>query len=93
MGAYLSTTNNSFDTVFAYEIRVQGRLDAAWSDRMEGMAIDVSAPPGGPPVTTLVGDLIDQAALAGVLDQLYAMRMTVLSVTRLEDAKPKEIDI
>jgi hypothetical protein len=37
-----------------------------------------------PPVTTLRGELGDQAALAGVLNTLYEMHLTVLSVKRLE---------
>jgi hypothetical protein len=34
-------------------------------------------------VTTLVGELPDQAALAGVLTKLYEMHLPVLSVMRL----------
>jgi hypothetical protein len=40
----------------------------------------------GCPVTTLCGELADQAALVGVLSQLYTMQMTMLSVERVEDA-------
>jgi len=36
------------------------------------------------PVTTLSGELGDQAALAGVLNMLYELHLTVLSVKRLE---------
>ena len=34
-------------------------------------------------VTTLCGELADQAALVGVLNQLYNLRVAVLSVTRV----------
>jgi len=37
----------------------------------------------GPPATTLSGELCDQAALAGVLNMLYELHLTVLSVKRL----------
>jgi hypothetical protein len=37
-----------------------------------------------PPVTTLEGELRDQAALAGVLNSLYELHLTVISVKRLE---------
>lgn len=73
-----------FDSPFTYEIRVQGRLAAEWSDRLEGMAIVVSVPEGALPETLLIGSLTDQAALAGVLDRLYALRLPVISVRRLE---------
>ena len=36
------------------------------------------------PVTTLIGELAAQAALAGVLDRLDSLRLPVLAVLRLE---------
>jgi hypothetical protein len=40
------------------------------------------------PVTTLVGRLRDQAALAGVLEALYNLHLPVLAVQCLEDQEP-----
>jgi len=37
----------------------------------------------GPPTTTLVGELRDQASLAGVLKTLYELHCAVLLVERL----------
>ena len=65
-----------------YEICVVGMLDDSWSDRLGGLAIMCSN--GGKkdekPVTTLTGPLIDQAALFGVLNALYDMRLPLISV-------------
>jgi len=36
------------------------------------------------PITTLEGELSDQAALAGVLNILYELHLSVISVKRLE---------
>jgi hypothetical protein len=69
-----------FDQPAAYQIRVQGRLDPDWSDRLAGMTIRLTAEEASPPVTTLQGDLSDQAALAGVLNTLYELHLSVLSV-------------
>ena len=63
-----------------YRIRVQGLLDASWSPRLGGMAISTTTTPEQGPVTTLVGVLLDQAALAGVLDVLYSLCLPVISV-------------
>ncbi len=63
---------------------MQGVLHAEWSSRLEGMAIVTRVPKDGVPVTSLTGELVDQAALAGVLDHLYSLRLPVLSVMRLE---------
>jgi hypothetical protein len=70
-----------FDEPATYRIRVSGQIRPDWSDRLEGMTIDLDTPDAGPPVTTLVGELSDQAALAGVLDTLYEfLHLPVLSV-------------
>lgn len=64
-----------------YRIRVQGVLDAVWSDRLGGLAIiDDRNTPDGRAVTLLYGRLRDQAALFGVLTTLYDLRLPILSV-------------
>ena len=47
------------------------------------MTITERSSEAAPPVTTLFGDLPDQAALAGVLNTLYDLHLAVLSVERL----------
>lgn len=72
-----------FDAPAVYQIRIEGFLEAAWSDRVEGMVIYVEQAEDGRPITTLRGELADQAALSGILVMLYDMQMTVMSVLRL----------
>jgi hypothetical protein len=74
---------HAFDQAALYSITVQGRIDEDWADRLGGMAVTVFIGEGGSPVTTLVGELRDQASLSGVLDTLYALHLPVLSVQRL----------
>ena len=69
-----------FDRPAPYEIRVQGKIDPDWSDCLAGMTIRLTAEEACPPVTTLMGELGDQAALAGVLNTLYELHLPVLSV-------------
>ena len=66
-----------------YRIKVEGALDARWSDRIEGMNITPAA--GALDATVLVGRLRDQAALSGVLNTLYELHFPVLSVECLEN--------
>jgi hypothetical protein len=82
----LSGERPLFDIPATYQIRVQGIVAASWSDRLEGMAISVRESADVPPVTTLLGEVPDQAALTGVLNTLYNMHLPVLSVERLADA-------
>ena len=74
-----------FDNPATYQIIVQGRIDPNWSDRLEGMAVCLTPVEVEPPVTTLMGELNDQAALAGVLNTLYELHLAVLSVKRIEN--------
>lgn len=74
-----------FDEPAIYQIRVEGWLDPAWSARMEGMTITAEVGDDKLFITTLRGYLADQAALAGVLSQLYDMQFSVLTVLRCEN--------
>jgi hypothetical protein len=74
-----------FDLPSTYQICVQGRIDQTWSHNLEGMTLSQSTVEPGPLITTLQGELRDQAALAGVLNTLYELHLTVLSVQRLGD--------
>jgi hypothetical protein len=73
----------AFDSPAMYRIRVQGRVPTRWCDCLEGMTITVGLQEAEPLVTTLLGDLLDQAALTGVLNTLYELHLPVLSVERL----------
>ena len=75
------------ETPATYRIRVQGRINASWSDRLGGMSIteDIAADPPG--VTILVGHLVDQAALSGILNTLYDLHLPLLSVENLDEKK------
>ena len=67
-----------------YSILVQGWLDERWSGRLGGMAIATALGTSGTPVTCLHGELLDQAALFGVLNALYQLQLPLISVTHLE---------
>jgi hypothetical protein len=65
---------------YRYEIRVQGHLDAHWSEWLEGMTITHEE--GG--VTLLEGPVTDPSALHGLFNRLLNMRAPILSLQRLE---------
>ena len=62
-----------------YRIQIQGYLGQHWSESMGGLTISVTGE-RDQPVTTLSGEVLDQAALMGVLNGLYGMGYTLLSV-------------
>jgi len=73
----------SFDRPGKYCIRVQGFLDESWSERLGGLRITACNLKDQGPVTELVGQVRDQAELAGVLNTLYELHLTLLSVEYL----------
>ena len=62
-----------------YEIRVSGRVPEAWQDVFADMQMRVVEDAGGP-VTILRGSLLDQAALHGVLQNLYDLGLGLIKV-------------
>lgn len=60
----------------SYEIKVAGHLDEHWSDTLGGLAIthdDLGC-------TRLTGNIPDQAALHGILNQLRELGLTLISL-------------
>ena len=74
----------TFDKPGKYRVCVEGFLDERWSDKLGGMRIDTRTHWDNRQVTTLVGEMVDQAALAGVLNTLYELHLTLLSVEFLK---------
>jgi hypothetical protein len=75
-----------------YEIRIQERLDERWSDWLSGATVAFEGEPGGPGSTVLIVRL-DQAALRGLLNRLWDLNLTVVSVdardTHVESPAPR----
>ena len=78
-----------FEGPASYHIVVRGFLDEGMSDRLGGMRITSEDRGGEKPVATLVGRLLDQAQLSGVLNALYEMHLPILSVEILDEEEEK----
>jgi hypothetical protein len=76
--------SSSFSAAAIYSIHVEGLLDVSWSERLAGMNIKTIKRKNRPNVTTLSGQLTDQAELLGVLNALYNLRITLMAVERLD---------
>ncbi|WP_256793910.1 hypothetical protein [Terrabacter sp. Ter38] len=66
-----------------YEIRLQGRLDERWAATFEGMTLTT-----GHGLTRLVGPVVDQAALHGLLLRMRDIGLPLVSVRQVEAAEP-----
>ena len=65
------------DTRMVCRIRIKGRLDPAWADWFEGLAISVDETGN----TVVSGPVPDQAALHGLLKKVRDMGMPLISIS------------
>lgn len=63
-----------------YQIQIQGRLDPRWSDWFSGLAVRIEDE--DPLFTTLEGS-VDQATLRGILNRIWDLNLTLVSVSRV----------
>jgi hypothetical protein len=62
----------------SYHIRVKGQVGPEWSEWFDGMTITYDETNE----TILFGQVVDQAALYGILNKIQALGLTLLSVLR-----------
>jgi hypothetical protein len=66
--------------VSVYNIRVKGHLDGGWSEWFDGLQI-TNLENG---VAVLSGEIVDQAALHGVLNKVRNLNLPLISVTSVD---------
>ena len=66
-----------------YEIRVQGELDLGWENWVTGLAVALVYDSEHGASTSFIGPVEDQAALRGILCNLWDLNLTLLSVRRI----------
>ena len=63
-----------------FTIRIQGELDENWSEYFGAQSLSVEADEAGFPVTTMMSEPVDQAALVGFINHLNALGLPLVSV-------------
>jgi hypothetical protein len=66
-----------------YEIKIGGNLDPKWEEWFDGVKIQPL--PGDE--TLLLGRILDQAALHGLLAKIRDLGLSLLSVNKVEDSR------
>ena len=88
------STNNcdrskfTLDQPINYQIKIAGPPSENWSDWIDKMDIQVDADTSGVTTTTLIGT-VDQAALIGLLRQLYYLGFPLISVNCIQSHEKK----
>ena len=70
-----------------YQITVEGKVDASWSDWLGSMQLVAWQESDGRQMTTLSGVLADQAALRGLLIRLWDLNLVLSSLQQGDPAK------
>ena len=78
----------SLDQSLTYQIKVAGLLSENWSGWVNKMDIQTEADASGFTQTTLTGS-VDQAALIGLLRQLYYLGFPLISVNCIHSHEKK----
>ncbi len=71
-----------------YEIRLKGHLDQRWAARFESMGMSHACDG----TTILLGPVVDQAALYGLLRKVRDLGIPLISVNRLQLGQTDESD-
>lgn len=71
-----------------YQIRLEEYIDCQWTDWFDGLAITLKS--NGD--TLLTGQVVDQAALHGLLKKVRDLGLTLVSVIRVESGRTQDVD-
>lgn len=81
----LTKDTTAFDsgTPANYQIVVQGTINEEWRNRLGGLAITSSSHENSESRTILEGRLLDQSALRGLFESLFALHLPILEVRKI----------
>ncbi|MBX3080570.1 MAG: hypothetical protein KF716_02980 [Anaerolineae bacterium] len=88
MSEPLDSTGHA-DDAGCYTIRLKGHLDSRWADWFEGFTITLED--NGE--TLLIGTVVDQSALHGVLRKVRDLGMPLVSVNLVTPEQPDVPDV
>ena len=72
----------ALDEPAVYQIQLQGMISQHWLNYFDEMRISVEGE-DGTAITTLIGQIVDQAALQGMLQKIYTLGLVLLKVERM----------
>jgi len=62
-----------------YRIRIKGRLDKSWEQWFEGMSLIYEED-----LTILEGDVADNSSLHSILNRIYDLNLTIISLEHIQ---------
>ncbi len=80
---YQPAASDSLATTDVYRIHVRGHLDDGWSEWLDGFAVERH----DDGTTVLVGPVVDQAALHGLLARIGDLGLPLLALDRMAESE------
>ncbi|MBN2500818.1 MAG: hypothetical protein JXB38_08580 [Anaerolineales bacterium] len=86
-----NTINEKMDTSqpMIYQIRIEEHIDRQWTDWFEGL-VDITLEDNRG--TLITGQMVDQAALHGLLKKIRDLGLTLVSVIRVDPGQIQGLD-
>lgn len=84
---HVSNDEISFSKPAVYQIKVAGEISQDLSELLMGMEIVREGGEGKKMISLIIGEIRDQAALAGLLNMLYEMHYVILSLEMIKNEK------
>ena len=66
-----------------YLVRVQGWIGERWAHWFDGTTMTYEGTEDNSPITILTVTVVDQAALRGLLNKIWDLNLTLISVSRM----------
>ena len=76
----MDSKDNEFNKPIVYQIKIRGRLKGKWADWFNGWVVKIDHPVEGLIDTTIHLSVPDQAALRGVVNKIWDLNLTLISV-------------
>jgi hypothetical protein len=85
----MDTPNTELVNKQIYRIEISGHLKEKWVAWLNGMVIEITGQQGKKNTVIKVA-IPDQAALRGILNKLWDLNLTLISVIQVDDSEGKE---
>ncbi|MGD9202721.1 MAG: hypothetical protein PVI26_14260 [Chitinispirillia bacterium] len=67
-----------------YQVEIKEQLDESWTEWFSDFELEYRSDDQNNPFTILTGEVMDQAALNGILTKIWNLNLTVLSVKLID---------
>jgi hypothetical protein len=83
----MDRNNQQSNQPINYQIRIQGFLKEKWAEWLNGIVLKIEHLNDGSNDTNITVAVPDQAALRGILNKLWDLNLTLISLMQIKDVQ------